>query len=280
MRLIAIYLLGLKQEKIVEKVGGISMGIIKEMKTGNLEIKVYDTRQSMGEEAAREVSARIEELQSRKSVINMIFAAAPSQNEFLICLTKAVNIDWSRINAFHMDEYIDLDPEAPQGFGNFLKDSIFGKVPFKFVSYLNGNASDIKAECSRYTELLKQNPVDIVCMGIGENGHIAFNDPHVAQFKDKELVKIVELDEKCRQQQVNDGCFRTIDEVPTHAITLTIPALMSGDNIFCMVPASNKAEAIYNTIKGEITEKCPASVLKTHKSAILYTDIESARLIL
>ena len=256
------------------------MCITNEMKAGDLEVKTYDTRQSMGEEAAREVSARIKELQSRKSVINMIFAAAPSQNEFLNALGKDVNIDWSRIKAFHMDEYIGLDQEAPQGFGNFLKDALFGKVPFKSVSYLNGNASDINAECRRYTELLKQNPVDIVCMGIGENGHIAFNDPHVAQFKDNELVKIVELDEKCRQQQVNDGCFRSMDEVPTHAITLTIPALMSGDNIFCMVPGSKKAEAIYNTIKGEITEKCPASVLKTHNNAILYTDNRSARLIL
>jgi glucosamine-6-phosphate deaminase len=179
-----------------------------------------------------------------------------------------------------MDEYIGLDPEAPQGFGNFLRDRIFAKVNFKSVNYLNGNAKDVEAECERYAALLEKYPADIVCMGIGENGHIAFNDPHVAFFNDTRLVKVVELDLKCRNQQVNDGCFSSINKVPTHALTLTIPALTAADYVFCMVPARTKSEAVYNTVMGEITEKCPASILKLHDRAVLYTDTDSARMIL
>jgi glucosamine-6-phosphate deaminase len=256
------------------------MSLIKEMKAGNLEVKIYDSRKSMGAEAAKEAALLIKALLNKKQEVNMIFAAAPSQNEFLTSLIEDKEIQWSRINAFHMDEYIKLAPEAPQGFGNFLKDKIFGKVTFKSVNYLNGNAEDIEVECERYSRLLKDYPTDIVCMGIGENGHIAFNDPHVAFFNDEKLVKVVDLDQKCRNQQVNDGCFAAIDEVPTHALTLTIPALMLPKYVFCIVPAKTKADAVYNTVKGEINEGCPASILKTHNSAVLYTDSDSARLIL
>jgi glucosamine-6-phosphate deaminase len=253
---------------------------MKKMMKERLTVKVYDTRQSMGQAAAREVSAKIRELLSQKEEVNMIFAAAPSQNEFLACLAADREIDWSRINAFHMDEYIGLEPEASQGFGNFLRDRLFGKVPLKSVHYLNGNAGDVQAECRRYSELLKAGPTDIVCMGIGENGHIAFNDPHVAKFNDAEMVKVVELDVKCRQQQVNDGCFKTLGEVPQSALTLTVSALFQCDCIYCMVPGKTKAEAVYNTITGEVTEKCPASILQTHKNAVLYIDSDSGRLVI
>lgn len=179
-----------------------------------------------------------------------------------------------------MDEYIGLDQDAPQGFDNFLRDRLFEVANFKSVHYLQGNASDPDDECRRYSALLNSHKIDIVCMGIGENGHIAFNDPHVAHFDDKKLVKVVELDEMCRTQQVNDGCFESIDQVPTHALTLTIPALMSGDNIFCIVPAKTKAQAVLNTIKGDIEEACPASILRNHGNAILYIDSDSGSLIL
>ena len=149
--------------------------------------------------------------------------------------------------AYHMDEYIGLAPDAPQGFGNFLRRSLFEKVPFAGVEYLNGGADDIDAEIRRYSQILRKHPADMVFMGIGENGHIAFNDPHVAHFDDCALVKKVELDERCRAQQVHDGCFDAIDQVPTHALTLTIPALVRAERIFCMVPAATKAEAVEHT---------------------------------
>jgi glucosamine-6-phosphate deaminase len=252
------------------------MSIVKEFKADKLDVKIYDSRKSMGAAAAAEAVAKIKELLSGKEEINIIFAAAPSQNEFLEALVYDGTFEWDRVNAFHMDEYIGLDPLAPQGFGNFLRDRIFGKLNFKSVNYLGGSAQNIEGECDRYSEKLRQFPTDIVCMGIGENGHIAFNDPHVAFFNDPSFVKVVELDLKCRNQQVNDGCFKSIDEVPTHALTLTIPALIAAKYVFCMVPAKTKADAVYATVTGPITEECPASILKEHDNAVLYTDTDSA----
>ncbi|MGI6326139.1 MAG: glucosamine-6-phosphate deaminase [Saccharofermentanales bacterium] len=252
------------------------MSKIKEFNADELLVKIYDTRNSMGENAAKDVASKITELLTEKSEINIIFAAAPSQQEFLASLINHQEIPWNRINAFHMDEYIGLDKEAPQGFGNFLKASIFEQVNLKSVNYLNSSTFDSHAECDRYAELLIEYPTDIVCMGIGENGHIAFNDPHVAIFDDSKLVKVVELDNACRQQQVNDGCFSNIDQVPTHAMTLTIPALMSGANVFCIVPGKTKTDAVFRTLTGEISEECPASILRKKKDAILYVDSDSA----
>ena len=244
-----------------------------------LKVNIYDSRDEMGAAAAKDVKAAILRALDEKETINMIFAAAPSQNEVLYNLASDKEIPWGRVNAFHMDEYIGLDKDAPQGFGNFLNRAIFGIAPFKSVNYIDISATDAEAEASRYSELLRQNPVDIVVLGIGENGHIAFNDPPFADFEDKKLVKSVKLDEVCRNQQVNDGCFATISDVPTHALTLTVPALMSGAELYCIVPAITKAKAVYETVNGEITENCPASVLRTHKCATLYLDPDSSSLL-
>lgn len=256
------------------------MSKIKEIKANDLMVKIFDSRQSMGEEAANEAAAKIKELLAQKSEINIIFAAAPSQNEFLASLIEDKDIEWNKINAFHMDEYIGISKDAPQAFGNFLKDKIFEKVNFKSVNYIDVSAQDAEKECERYSTLLKKYPADIICLGIGENGHIAFNDPPVADFNDKKLVKVVELEEKCRQQQVNDGCFKTLNDVPKYAVTLTIPALMAGKYLFCIVPGGTKTEAVTNTVNGEISEACPASILRNHKNAILYVDKDSGQGIL
>ena len=244
-----------------------------------LQVEIYENRTLMGEAAARDIKAKIAELLEESQEINMIFAAAPSQNDVLKALVEDKSIEWNRVNAYHMDEYIGLDKNAPQGFGNFLKDHIFGLVPFKSVNYIDITATDPEAEAARYGKLLEENPTDIVIMGIGENGHIAFNDPPVADFKDKKTVKPVKLDEVCRQQQVNDGCFATINDVPTHAMTLTVPTLVKAPYLFCIVPAPTKAQAVYETLNGSIDEHCPASVLRTHESAKLYLDNESSKLL-
>src|SRR5665647_777627 len=250
--------------------------MIKSFKKDNLVVKIYSTKEELGREAALETGKKIMELQKTQQMINIIFAAAPSQNEFLENLIKQEGIEWERIDAFHMDEYIGLQATAPQGFGNFLKERIFDLRPFSSVNYLNGQCESKEAECTRYGQLLETNPVDIVCMGIGENGHIAFNDPHVADFEDKVQVKVVGLDGFCRQQQVNDGCFTSIGQVPTHALTVTIPVLLKARYIFCMVPGSNKAQAIANTIEQEISERYPSTILRNHQSAILYIDTQSS----
>lgn len=244
-----------------------------------LQVKIFDTRDAMGAAAAADIAEAIRELLQQKETINMIFAAAPSQLDMLHHLCNAQDIPWERINAFHMDEYIGLSPDAPQCFSNFLKTYIFDKKPFRSVNLINAGAKDPEEEAQRYTKLLQENPVDIVCMGIGENGHIAFNDPHVAEFNDPKLVKAVGLDEICRNQQVNDGCFASLDQVPKFALTLTIPALMAAKYQFCVVPAKTKANAVKNTVLGEISEACPASVLRTKDNTILYCDSDSSRLL-
>lgn len=250
--------------------------MIGKYKVDELTIQVYENRALMGQAVAKETSEQIRQLMKENETINIIFAAAPSQNEFLENLINEKEIDWSRIRAFHMDEYVGLDKGTPQRFGNFLKERIFEKVPFKSVFYLDGNAPDLEEECSRYAELLKEYPADIVCMGIGENAHIAFNDPHVADFNDPYLVKVVDLDSECRNQQVNDGCFKSIEEVPLQALTLTIPALMSARYAFCMVPGKTKAKAIANTFNGKISEIYPSTILRKHPNASLFLDKNSA----
>jgi len=247
--------------------------------TEKLTVKILPSREEMGQKAAKEVARKICEILAVKKEINMIFAAAPSQQEFMYHLILNKTIEWQRINAFHMDEYIGLDDNDPQGFGNFLRDRLFDKVPFKSVHYINSQAQDVEAECERYAQLLKEHPVDIVCLGIGENGHVAFNDPHVADFNDPKLVKVVVLDEVCRQQQVNEKCFATLDAVPTHAITLTIPSLMIAEHMFCVVPARNKANAVFKTLTEKVSEECPATILRTKEDAILYLDNESSFMI-
>lgn len=239
-----------------------------------LPVRVYADRQSMGKDAAKHTAAKMKELLSKKDKIRMVFAAAPSQNEFLETLVNEEGIDWTRVTAFHMDEYIGLPEDAPQRFSAFLCDHLFNIVKPGTVNLINCANSSVE-ECKRYGDLLNEAPIDIVCLGIGENGHIAFNDPPVADFDDAEVIKAVELDDSCRQQQVNDGCFPTFDAVPTHALTLTIPSLMSGAHLFCMVPGKTKHEAVKQTLRGPITTQCPASILREHADCTLYVDTDS-----
>ena len=253
------------------------MAQIKKLTADKLKVRIYETRIQMGAEAAKDVAEKIKELLLlNQKIINIIFAAAPSQNEFLSSLSQEEDINWRRINAFHMDEYIGLNNNAPQSFAHFLKENIFDKVSFNDVHYINGNAEDQHAECLRYAKLLKEYPADIVCMGIGENTHIAFNDPHSADFNDPLMVKVVTLDELSRQQQLHDGCFTHLQDVPTSAITLTIPALLQANSIYCIVPGKKKAMAVFHTLNSEVNENYPSTSLKKHSNATLYLDMDSA----
>ena len=248
---------------------------MREINKDKLIAKIYSGRPELGAAAAEILTAKISELLKTKEYINIIFASAPSQNEFLAELLNK-NIEWNRINACHMDEYIGLHPDASQGFGNFLKDRLFTKVNCREVNYLNGNATDPQDECKRYSDLLINYPTDIVCLGIGENTHLAFNDPHVADFNDPLIVKVVDLDQDCRSQQVNDGCFATIDDVPTHALTITMPALFKSTFAYAIVPGKFKANAIFHTLISGISELYPSTILRRHDHAVLFIDEDSA----
>ena len=255
------------------------MAEIRNFKKDELTVRVFDNRANMGVEAAKEASGWINEVIKEKGEVNIIFAAAPSQNDFLSSLIKE-DVDWTKVNAFHMDEYIGLSEDAPQGFANFLRRAIFDLVPFKAVYCMNGQNESPEAECKRYEQLLLSHPTDIIFMGIGENGHIAFNDPGVAKFDDPENIKIAKLDEVCRNQQVNDGCFASIDLVPIHAYTLTVPIMMRAPKMMLVVPTALKAKAIHDTVLGPVDEMVPASIVRTHKGgATLYTDVAGASLI-
>ena len=248
---------------------------MQEITRENLKVKIFESRPLLGAAAAEDIHQKINELLETKEYANIIFASAPSQNEFLAVLSEKP-VKWNRINAFHMDEYVGLDADAPQGFGNFLKERLFDKVNCREVHYLNGHAADPEEECKRYSGLLEKYPTDIVCFGIGENTHLAFNDPHVADFNDPKIVKVVDLDQDCRVQQVNDGCFSSIDEVPTHALTITIPALFKTNYAIAVVPGKLKANAIYHTLNSEVSEQHPSTLLRRHKDAVLYIDVNSA----
>ena len=251
---------------------------MKQYTVDKLTVKISDSRAEMGALAAAEIRATMLTLLAEREHINMIFAAAPSQNEVLASLLTYTDIPWERVNAFHMDEYIGLPATAPQRFGNFLAEHIFNHAPFRTVNYIDSSAT-ADDECARYTALLQEYPTDIVVMGIGENGHIAFNDPGVADFNDPAYIKLAKLDEVCRMQQVHDGCFENIDAVPTHAFTLTCPTLVRATYKFCVVPAATKANAARRMLSGPVSEDCPATLLRTTENATLYLDDASSSLL-
>lgn len=242
----------------------------------NLNINVYPDKETTGLAAGKAVEACIVDLQKSQDVVRMIFAAAPSQIGMLQYLRSSQLIDWQRIVAFNMDEYLGLPSHSPQLFSSFLEEALFSQVALKEKHTIHSD-TDISTELERYATLLNTAPIDIVCLGIGENGHIAFNDPPVADFNDPEVIKVVELDNACRVQQVNDGCFPTLDEVPEKAITLTIPTLLRGKNLFCVVLGPNKSEAVKNTVSGPVSTACPASILTTHPHCSYFFDADASK---
>ncbi|MEX0719564.1 MAG: 6-phosphogluconolactonase [Balneolaceae bacterium] len=242
----------------------------KKITVGKLKVEVFPDRDNLGKSSAIYVANQIKAVAKEKGTVRIIFASAVSQKEFLAELLKIDDIPWGKITAFHMDEYHTLPETAPQRFGNFLKEHLFNHRDFGAVHLMNNDLEE-------YSQLIEEAPIDIICLGIGENGHLAFNDPPVADFKDPKTVKVVELDEVCRQQQVNDGEFETLEEVPKTAITLTIPVLLKIKFLSIVVPGESKSEAIARTLFHPVSTECPSTVLRLHPNAKLFLDIPSAK---
>ena len=244
-----------------------------------LKVEIHPDRAAMGSAAALRAATILRETIAANGKARIILASAPSQDELLAELTSTPDIDWSKVTIFHMDEYIGLPAHDAASFRNYQRQHVLSRVrPAEFHG-LRGEAGDPNAESLRYSCLLEEAPIDLVCMGIGENGHIAFNDPPVADFHDPASVKVVALDDLCRQQQVNDGCFPDFDSVPGQALTLTCPALMNGKAVVCVVPGSRKAGAVRSTLHAPVSTDCPATILRSHPSAVLYLDAASASLL-
>lgn len=244
-----------------------------------LRVEVFADRLTLGESAASLVAGAIRACLTTQDRARVVFASAASQNEFVAALCDAPDVDWSRVEAFHMDEYLGLPPDAPQNFGQWLQSRLFDLLPFGAVHRLRADASDVESECARYEALLREAPLDVVCLGIGENGHLAFNDPPVADFDDDAWVKPVEIDDVSRHQQVHDGAFASVDDVPRSALTLTIPALLSGRVLSAVVSGKRKASAVHRALTGPLTTECPASVLRRCPQALLLLDAEAAQLL-
>jgi glucosamine-6-phosphate deaminase len=250
---------------------------ILETKIDELPVAVYHTNEAMGEAAAQAAAQTIKTAIAKKGAANIIIATGNSQLTFLRALRGLSGIDWSKVTIFHMDEYIGLPDGHKASFPTFLRHHLLDHIPAPAAFYpVKARVGNIEADCAQYAALLRAHPADLCAIGIGENGHIAFNDPPFAEFNDPVWVKVVRLDQVSRQQQVGEGHFGGLDEVPTHAITLTIPALLAADRVLCIVPESRKAEAVFKTLRGPLTETCPASILRQTPHAHLYLDADAA----
>jgi len=240
-----------------------------------LEASVYETRARAGAAGAERFAARLRAAIAARGSTAVIFASAPSQNEFTAAL-RGMDLDWSRVTAFHMDEYVGLAADHPASFRYYIREHLLDHVPVAAFHGIRGEAPDPAAECVRYQALLRAAQPAVVALGIGENGHIAFMDPPVCDFNDPVDVKVVELDRVCRMQQVHDGCFPTLEDVPTHAISLTVPVFMRTPHAVVTVPGPTKRAAVKAAIAGPVTVECPASILRRHPDAALFMDKEAA----
>ncbi len=245
-------------------------------KVDHLEVWVHPDTASMARAAADEAAAVLRQAVAARGVAHAMFATGNSQLAFVDALvTDTPGIPWADVVVFHMDEYEGVGPDHPAGFQRWIRERISDRVGPREAHYVDGLA-DPPAECVRYAGLLQTHPLDLCCLGIGENGHLAFNDPPVADFGDRLDVKVVELDGACRQQQVNEGHFPGLDAVPRRAITVTIPALLRANRVLAVVPEERKADPVRAALTGPLSTACPASVLRTRDNVTLHLDPGSA----
>jgi glucosamine-6-phosphate deaminase len=249
---------------------------IKTAQYEQLPVAIFRSNEEMGQAAALDAREIINGAIEDKGEANIILATGNSQLTFLQTLRGLEGIDWSKVNVFHMDEYVGIDPNHRASFPLFLRQHFISFVNPKSFHPLPGQPEDVDKACRDYEALLREHPADMVALGWGENGHLAFNDPPYADFDDPVWVKVVELAEASRRQQVGEGHFDSLDEVPTHAITLTIPALLAAKVVLCIVPEARKAEAARACLTEPVSEDRPGSILRQVDHARLYLDQDSA----
>lgn len=244
----------------------------------NVERYIYQTKNEMAAAAATEAAETIIEAIAGKGRANIILATGTSQIGMLANLVAAAGIDWSKVTMFHLDEYIGLGPQHPASFRKYLKERFVDRQGLKAVHFISGDAKDPVQECRRVGAIIAKHPIDIALVGIGENGHLAFNDPP-ADFDTEESFIIVDLDERCRKQQLGEGWFETLEQVPQRAISMSIRQIMKSRCIIVTVPEERKAEAVRNALEGDVTPMCPASILQMHKNCKIFLDEDAASLL-
>ena len=245
----------------------------------SLVAQIYETEEKLSLGAAKIGQEYLEELLQNQDEVTILLATGNSQLKFLDLLIASQKIDWSRINLLHLDEYLGIEEKNPASFRFYLHERVEKRINPKSFNYLIGDALEPLEECHRYSKLLKKQPIDLCCLGVGINGHLAFNEPQVAKFNDPRWVKIVKLDQQTRWGQVHQGHFPTFEEVPKYALTVTIPTILSAKKIICLAIGKNKTEIIKEMLQGDISTQCPASVLRQHSDATLFLDKQSAKLL-
>jgi glucosamine-6-phosphate deaminase len=257
----------------------VSKTVSRDFLVEYLTVRVFENVDGLARGAAEDGAKLIRKALETRGEANVMLATGNSQLAFLEVLTTYTDLDWSRVTAFHMDEYVGLPPTHSASFQRYMRERVAASLPFREFHYLTGDTGDAQGEADRYTDLLRAHPLDLCCCGIGENGHLAFNDPPVADFDDPVDVKIVALEPASRRQQVAEGHFPTVDDVPTHAITVTIPALLRAQRVLAIVPEARKAQPVRDALQRPISTACPASYLRRQPQASLYLDAESASLL-
>lgn len=246
---------------------------------GELGVSVLETEEALGAAAARRAAAALRERVAAQGRARAVFATGNSQLSFIRALREEADVPWGAVTAFHMDEYVGLTADHSASFRRWIRENVEEGLHPGSVHYIAGDTGDPQAEAGRYEKLLREEPIDLVCMGIGENGHVAFNEPHQADFGDPAWARVIELDDVSRQQQVGEGHFPDLDAVPRQAITLTVPALTSAASLVVSVPERRKAEAVRKGLTGPISNACPASILREHSDATLFLDGQSSALV-
>jgi glucosamine-6-phosphate deaminase len=264
--------------KAADRESPLSEGSVetKHLRAGLLKVEVHPSRAAAGLAAARAAATALAGLAASRDSIGVIFATGASQFETLAAFTSMTNVPWSQVRGFHMDEYVGIAADHPASFRHYMRERLVSKVPMHEFFEMDGDAPDPENTAHEYGERLRAADPQLCLLGIGENGHLAFNDPDVADFTDPADAKIVHLDDVCRQQQVAEGWFPNIDEVADSAITLTIPTLMRVPRLIASVPGIRKAVIVKRTLHEPISTACPATILRTHPDATLYLDPESA----
>ncbi|HEY9725578.1 MAG TPA: glucosamine-6-phosphate deaminase [Chroococcales cyanobacterium] len=244
-----------------------------------LSVRQYNNEAQLAGDAAQHAHDYLQSVLARQGAATVILATGNSQIKFLEALAALGGVDWSKVTCFHLDEYLGIDANHPASFRRYLRERVEERVkPLQF-HYIEGDASQPLTECDRYTKLLLAQPIDLCCLGVGQNGHLAFNEPSVADFQDTRSVKLVKLEQSTRQQQVDGGYFPNLDAVPQYAFTLTIPTICSAQQILCLAPGKHKAPAVKEMLQGSIRQNYPASILRTQATVTLFLDANSASLL-